>query len=199
MKLAPRVHGRARHHRMEHNASTAKARSSSLCHGRVGSIAINMLPAGAMKSSPSAASPRPTITCASSVPRGSCGARKSTSAPSRWRRSCGPGHRQRRRRAADLAHAHRGPVGNIASIGLGQRRSQHDSDAVHPAGLNLLGINSRPRCARRGSCLESHRTDLRPTKLDRICTRVVPFAELPAQFDDYLKGRVTGRTVVKIA
>jgi len=27
----------------------------------------------------------------------------------------------------------------------------------------------------------------------------VPFDDLPSQFDDYLKGRVTGRTVVKIA
>ena len=41
--------------------------------------------------------------------------------------------------------------------------------------------------------------DLRPARLDRICTKVVPFAELPAQFDDYIKGRVTGRAVVKIA
>ena len=42
-------------------------------------------------------------------------------------------------------------------------------------------------------------TDLRPTKLDRICTRVVQFDQLPAQFDDFLKGRIIGRTVVKIA
>jgi NADPH:quinone reductase-like Zn-dependent oxidoreductase len=41
--------------------------------------------------------------------------------------------------------------------------------------------------------------DLRPAQLDRICTKLVPFAELPGQFDDYLKGRVTGRAVVKIA
>jgi hypothetical protein len=27
---------------------------------------------------------------------------------------------------------------------------------------------------------------------------VVGFDELPAQFDDYIKGRVTGRTVVRI-
>ena len=42
-------------------------------------------------------------------------------------------------------------------------------------------------------------TDLKPAQLDRICTKVVPFTELPAQFDDYLKGRVTGRAVVRIA
>jgi len=42
----------------------------------------------------------------------------------------------------------------------------------------------------------NHRT---LTHLERIADRIVPLADLPAQFDDYLKGRVTGRTVVKIA
>jgi alcohol dehydrogenase len=41
-------------------------------------------------------------------------------------------------------------------------------------------------------------TDLRPAQLDRISARLVGFDELPAQFDDYMKGRVTGRTVVRI-
>ena len=90
--------------------------------------------------------------------------------------------------------------GNIASIGLA---AGHElATTVMPfilRGVNLLGINSvlTPRDVR----LEVwHRiaTDLRPAKLDRICTKVVGFGELPAQFDDYIKGRVTGRTVVRI-
>jgi len=90
--------------------------------------------------------------------------------------------------------------GNIASIGLA---AGHElTTTVMPfilRGVNLLGINSvlTPRDLR----LEVWRriaTDLRPAKLDRICTKVVGFDELPAQFDDYIKGRVTGRTVVRI-
>jgi acrylyl-CoA reductase (NADPH) len=90
--------------------------------------------------------------------------------------------------------------GNIASIGLA---AGHElTTTVMPfilRGVNLLGINSvlTPRELR----LEVWRriaTDLRPAQLDRICTRVIAFDELPAQFDDYIKGRVTGRTVVRI-
>jgi NADPH2:quinone reductase len=66
--------------------------------------------------------------------------------------------------------------------------------------VNLLGINSvaTPRAVR----LEVWRrlaTDLRPTRLARIADRVVGFEELPAQFGDYIAGRVTGRTVVHIS
>jgi NADPH2:quinone reductase len=91
--------------------------------------------------------------------------------------------------------------GNIASIGLAG--SADLNTTVMPfilRGVNLLGINSSATL-RETRLVVWNRigTDLRPTKLDRICSKVVPFAELPAQFDDYLKGRVTGRTVVKIA
>jgi NADPH2:quinone reductase len=91
--------------------------------------------------------------------------------------------------------------GNIASIGLAGGAELHTT--VMPfilRGVNLLGINSV--LTPRGTRLEVWKRiagDLRPGKLDRICTKVVPFAELPAQFDDYIKGRVTGRAVVKIA
>jgi acrylyl-CoA reductase (NADPH) len=91
--------------------------------------------------------------------------------------------------------------GNIASIGLAGGAELHTT--VMPfilRGVNLLGINSV--LTPRGTRLEVWQRiagDLRPGKLDRICTKVVPFAELPAQFDDYIKGRVTGRAVVKIA
>jgi NADPH2:quinone reductase len=91
--------------------------------------------------------------------------------------------------------------GNIASVGLAASHELHTT--VMPfilRGVNLLGINSvaTPRELRLAVW---HRlaTDLRPAKLDRIAGRQVTFEELPAQFDDYIKGRVIGRTVVRIA
>jgi acrylyl-CoA reductase (NADPH) len=90
--------------------------------------------------------------------------------------------------------------GNIASIGLA---GGHElSTTVMPLilrGVNLLGINSvlTPRDVRL-AVWQRIATDLRPAKLDRICTKVIGFDELPAQFDDYIQGRVTGRTVVRI-
>jgi NADPH2:quinone reductase len=91
--------------------------------------------------------------------------------------------------------------GNIASVGLAA--SHKLETTVMPfilRGVNLLGINSvmTPRDVR----LEVWRriaTDLKPAKLDATCTRMVDFSELPAQFDRYLGGNVTGRVVVKIA
>jgi len=67
-------------------------------------------------------------------------------------------------------------------------------------GVSLLGINSvaTPRELRL-AVWQRIATDLRPTRLDRIADRLVSFEDLPAQFDDYMKGRVTGRTVVKIS
>ena len=91
--------------------------------------------------------------------------------------------------------------GNIACIGLA---GSHELDTtVMPfilRGVNLLGINSS--ATRREMRLEVWKriaTDLRPTKLDRIADKLVSFDELPAQFADYMTGRVTGRTVVRIA
>ena len=90
--------------------------------------------------------------------------------------------------------------GNIASVGLA---GGHElATTVMPfilRGVNLLGINSvlTPRELR----VEVWRrlaTDLRPAQLDRICTRIVGFEELPRQFDDFIQGCVTGRTVVRI-
>jgi acrylyl-CoA reductase (NADPH) len=91
--------------------------------------------------------------------------------------------------------------GNIASIGMAA--SGELKTTVFPfilRGVNLLGVNSvfTPRPVR----LEVWRrlaTDLKPRHLDRIVTRTIGFDELPTVFDDYLKGAVTGRTVVKIA
>jgi NADPH2:quinone reductase len=90
--------------------------------------------------------------------------------------------------------------GNIASIGLAGSHELHTT--VLPfilRGVSLLGINSvaTPRETRL-AVWQRIGTDLRPAKLDRIATRVVDFADLLAQFDGYLKGQVTGRTVVRI-
>jgi NADPH2:quinone reductase len=91
--------------------------------------------------------------------------------------------------------------GNIASVGLAGGAELHTT--VMPfilRGVNLLGINSvyTPREARL-AVWGRIATDLRPAQLERLAAKVVPFTDLPGQFDDYLKGRVTGRTVVRIA
>ena len=91
--------------------------------------------------------------------------------------------------------------GNIASIGLAG--SAELKTTVMPfilRGVSLLGINSvaTPRATR----LEVWKrigTDLRPSKLDRIATRVVDLDELPGAFGDLLKAQVTGRTLVRIS
>jgi NADPH2:quinone reductase len=91
--------------------------------------------------------------------------------------------------------------GNIASIGLAG--SHELNTTVMPfilRGVNLLGVNSSATLRdTRLVVWQRIATDLRPTRLDLIAQRTVPFAELPAQFDDYIQGRVTGRTVVRIA
>jgi acrylyl-CoA reductase (NADPH) len=66
-------------------------------------------------------------------------------------------------------------------------------------GVSLLGINSvaTPR-ATRLAVWKRIATDLRPTKLDRIATRVVDLADLTTFFGGYLSGGVIGRTLVRI-
>ena len=90
--------------------------------------------------------------------------------------------------------------GNIASIGLTGGAELHTT--VMPfiiRGVNLLGINSAATLRdTRLVVWQRIATDLKPRHLDRIATRTIPFAELPGAFDAYLKGTVTGRTVVKI-
>jgi NADPH2:quinone reductase len=91
--------------------------------------------------------------------------------------------------------------GNIASIGLAA--SHKLETTVMPfilRGVSLLGINSSamPRDVRVG-IWKRLATDLKPRHLERIVTETIPFDELPAAFDDYVKGRIMGRTVVKIA
>ncbi|MEZ5459977.1 MAG: oxidoreductase [Steroidobacteraceae bacterium] len=91
--------------------------------------------------------------------------------------------------------------GNIASIGLAGGAELHTT--VMPfilRGVNLLGINSSATLREtRLKVWERIATDLAPRHLDRIATRTIAFDELPGAFDAYLKGSVTGRTVVRIA
>lgn len=90
--------------------------------------------------------------------------------------------------------------GNIASIGMAA--SGELKSTVFPfilRGINLLGINSvfTPR-AERLEVWQRLATDLKPRHLDQIVTRTIGFDELPSAFGDYIKGAVTGRTVVRI-
>lgn len=90
--------------------------------------------------------------------------------------------------------------GNIASVGMAG--SIELKSTVLPfilRGVNLLGINSvfSPR-ALRLEVWQRLATDLKPRHLDKIVTKTITFDQLPAAFDDYIKGNVTGRTVVRI-
>jgi NADPH2:quinone reductase len=91
--------------------------------------------------------------------------------------------------------------GNIASVGLAGGADLKTT--VLPfilRGVNLLGIKSSatPR-AERLEVWQRISTDLAPRHLMRIASRAIPFDELPGAFQAYLDGKVTGRTVVKIA
>ncbi|MBM4216935.1 MAG: oxidoreductase [Gammaproteobacteria bacterium] len=90
--------------------------------------------------------------------------------------------------------------GNIASIGLAGSAELHTT--VIPfiiRGVNLLGINSSATLRDTRLVVWNRiATDLKPRHLDRIATRTIPFDDLPSAFDAYIKGTVTGRTIVKI-
>lgn len=93
------------------------------------------------------------------------------------------------------------PGGNIASIGLaGGFKLETTVMPFILRGVNLLGINSvyissdvRNRVWKRLG------TDLRPRHFDRIVTRTVDLDGLPDVFEDYVTGKNTGRTLVKIS
>ncbi len=91
--------------------------------------------------------------------------------------------------------------GNIASIGLAA--SHELNTTVMPFILRavcLLGINSvdTPRDLRR-AVWRRIGGDLKPQHLDTIGHRTISFDDLPAAFQDYIDGTVTGRTVVEIS
>ena len=90
--------------------------------------------------------------------------------------------------------------GNIASVGLAAGYKLETT--VMPFILRavcLLGINSveTPRLLRRAVWARIG-SDLKPRHLDTIGHRTVTLDELPAQFQAYIDGAITGRTVVKI-
>lgn len=90
--------------------------------------------------------------------------------------------------------------GNIASVGLAADIAL--STTVLPFILRavcLLGINSvdTPRDLRL-AVWQRIGNDLKPRHLDTIGSRTVSLADLPGQFQAYVDGKVTGRTVVEI-
>src|ERR1017187_392920 len=91
-------------------------------------------------------------------------------------------------------------LGNVASIGLAAGAELHTT--VMPfilRGVSLLGVNSSSSTRETRLQVWSRlSTDLKPPHLDRIVTRTIERTDLPAAFDDYLKGRITGRTVVRM-
>ncbi len=89
--------------------------------------------------------------------------------------------------------------GTIASIGLAASMSLNTTVAPFILrGVSLLGIDS-VSCpmSRRAQVWQRLATDLKPAGVIAQA-RVIPFAELPAVFDDFLRARVRGRVVVDI-
>ena len=91
------------------------------------------------------------------------------------------------------------PWGNIASIGLAAGAGL--STTVMPfilRNVSLIGVNMEVGPKLRRRIWERLAGDLRPRHLELIATREVTLSELPACFDEFLAGTVTGRTVVRI-
>lgn len=93
------------------------------------------------------------------------------------------------------------PLGNIASIGLAAGPQLETT--VMPfilRGVSLLGISSGdvPR-ELRIAIWRRLGADLKPAQLERIVAREVDLDGLPACFDAYIDGRITGRTLVRLA
>jgi NADPH2:quinone reductase len=90
--------------------------------------------------------------------------------------------------------------GSVASVGLAA--SAELALTVMPfilRGVSLLGISSGglPR-EQRLAVWSQLAGDLRPRHLERIVTREISLQQLPAAFDAYLAGEITGRTRVRI-
>jgi alcohol dehydrogenase len=90
-------------------------------------------------------------------------------------------------------------AGTVASIG--NAASHKLQTTVFPfilRGVSLLGVDSGYMgFPTRQRVWDRLATDLRPRKLHEV-TRTIGFEELPAAFDDFLEGRVRGRTVVRL-
>jgi NADPH2:quinone reductase len=90
--------------------------------------------------------------------------------------------------------------GSIASIGLAE--SHKLETTVMPfilRGANLLGVNSvaTPRSLRL-EVWDRLGSELKPRHLDAIGSSTVPLSKLGGAFDDFLQGRVRGRTIVDL-
>ena len=91
--------------------------------------------------------------------------------------------------------------GNIASVGLaGGPKLETTVMPFILRAVNLLGINSvsTPR-ALRLEVWNRIASDLAPRHLSQIVTREIPFDLLAGSFQDYVKGEVVGRTVVRVS
>lgn len=92
------------------------------------------------------------------------------------------------------------PWGNIASIGLAAGFKLNTT--VMPfilRGVSLLGINSiEMPVSVRERAWQRIATDLKPTMLNDIAPRTIPFKDIEQAFDAYIDGSVTARTVVEI-
>ena len=91
--------------------------------------------------------------------------------------------------------------GNIASIGMAA--GVELSTTVMPfilRGVSLLGINSveAPRDLRI-TVWNRIAGDLAPAHLDQSVNREITLADLPQYFPDYIDGKVTGRTIVRLS
>ena len=90
--------------------------------------------------------------------------------------------------------------GTLASIGLAASHTLNTT--VMPfilRGVSLLGIDS-VNCpmSQRAEVWRRLASDMRPSHLEQM-TRTIPFDQLPGVFDDFIKSRARGRTVVDIA
>ncbi len=90
--------------------------------------------------------------------------------------------------------------GTLASIGLAASHTLNTT--VMPfilRGISLLGIDS-VNCPmpQRAEVWRRLASDMRPAHMERM-TRTIAFDQLPTVFDDFLKARAKGRTVVDIA
>lgn len=93
------------------------------------------------------------------------------------------------------------PWGNIASIGLAQSHELHTT--VMPfilRGVSLLGIHS-VECPRawREDLWKHLSTDWKPQHLDRIIAREITLDQLPAVCEEFIAGKIQGRTLVKLS
>ena len=91
-------------------------------------------------------------------------------------------------------------AGTVASIGNAQSISLNTT--VFPfilRGVSLLGVDSGYMgFPTRTRVWDRLATDLRPRHLESM-SRTVPFADLPGVFDDFIAGRVKGRTVIAVS